>query len=625
MTRHPRSRLSAPSTATIIFQPQGHQLEVSADTSVLDAALSAGLAIESLCAGQGTCGKCRIRVMAGDAGDPTAVERQHLSAAELAAGLRLACQVFVAGSLTVSIPEGARRHAQRIVIEGALTEVPHDPAVTKVCVTVAPPTIENPAADAERLLAAGGERAPAPLPHPVARDLPTLLAESNRLTVVLHDGRPISIERGDTTDVCYGMAFDIGTTTVVGYLIDLTTGSQRAVAAAMNPQVAHGDDVISRIQFAGDPESRETLTTEIIEIINRLIGRAAADADVGADDIYEITAVGNTTMTHLALDLDPSGLGHSPYAPVVTASQSLPAASLGIAVGSRARLYVLPAVAGYVGADTVGVILATGMDETSANTVAVDIGTNGEVVVAAGGRILVTSTAAGPAFEGARISQGMRAADGAIERVEIGDDIVLRTVEGPPRGICGSGLIDAVAELVRVGAITESGQLLSAEAAPATVPEAVRRRLRQADGATAVELARAEDAADNVPVLLTQHDVRELQLAKGALAAGIRLLLSEVGVAGDDIEEILLAGAFGNYVRKESAVAIGLLPDLPLERIRSVGNAAGAGARLALTSRAMRARAEAIARRAEHVELSFLPQFYDAFTEGMTLGRWRPR
>jgi uncharacterized 2Fe-2S/4Fe-4S cluster protein (DUF4445 family) len=461
------------------------------------------------------------------------------------------------------------------------------------------------------------------VPITVARDLPALLAaDGGRVTAVLRDGATILLEPGDTVNHCFGMAFDIGTTTVVGYLMDLNTGRQRSVASAMNPQVAHGDDVISRIQFAGDPDGRSTLSGEIIETVNRLIGRAAAQAGVRGDEIYEITAVGNTTMMHLALDLDPSGLGQSPYVPVLTAPALVPAASLGIAVRSAARLYALPSIAGYVGADTVGVILSTGMDKAAGAILAVDIGTNGEVAVAAGGRLLVSSTAAGPAFEGARISQGMRAAEHAVERVEIKDDVIIRTVAGEPGGICGSGLIDAVAELVRLGIVTEAGQLLSADAVSAEVPAAVRQRLRDTDDGTVFELAHADEAVDTTPVALTQRDVRELQLAKGAIAAGIRLLLEEAEVAPDAIDEILLAGAFGNYVRKESAVAIGLLPNLPLDRIHSVGNAAGAGAKLALTSRSRRARAEAIASRAQHIELSFLPTFYDAFTESMALRHW---
>jgi uncharacterized 2Fe-2S/4Fe-4S cluster protein (DUF4445 family) len=590
---------------------------------VLDAAAAAGLAIESLCAGRGTCGKCRVQVLSGDVGEPDGAERQHLSPSELKAGFRLACRLPVSGPLTIHIPDAALRHAQRIVVEGATAETVHDPAVTKVCIALPPATTEDPAPDAERLLTRLGDRVTGGVPHGVARDLPlTLAAGEGRVTAVMHDGSLISVEPGDTSGSCFGVAFDIGTTTVVGYLIDLNTGSQRSVAAAMNPQVAHGDDIISRIQFASDAEGRETLTSQLIETLNRLLGRAAAEAGVRADHVYEITAVGNTTMMHLALELDPSGLGQSPYAPVVTAPLLLPAANVGIAVNSRTPLYALPGIAGYVGADTVGVALATGLDEATAPTVAVDIGTNGEVAVAAGGRLLVSSTAAGPAFEGARIRHGMRAADGAIERVEIADDVILRTVEGAPAGLCGSGLIDAVAELVRLGIITESGQLLAADAAPASAPDAVRRRLRETEEGIVFELASAEDAANGTAVVLTQHDVRELQLAKGAIAAGISLLLEEVGVAAEQVEEVLLAGAFGNYVRKESAVAIGLLPDLPLDRIRSVGNAAGAGAKLALISRAMRARAEAIARRAEHVELSFRSRFYDAFTEAMALRRW---
>jgi uncharacterized 2Fe-2S/4Fe-4S cluster protein (DUF4445 family) len=452
----------------------------------------------------------------------------------------------------------------------------------------------------------------------VARELPERLRELEFNAAAVVIGRDVVwLDKPSTAEACYGVALDIGTTTLVGYLVDLVTGRQVAVAGRANPQAAYGDDVIARIEFCGrEKDGARTLQGMVVGAINEIVAEACRKAGIKPSAVYEATVVGNTTMNHLLLKLPTGPIARAPFVAASASAHETSAKDLGLKIHPRGRVYTAPLIAGFVGADTVGVILATGMHESDRLRLAIDIGTNGEIVLGTRERLLACSTAAGPAFEGARIRYGMRAATGAIDRVDLeGDRLVLHTIDDAPAvGLCGTGLIDAVAALVAAGVINSTGLM---QAAGGSVRPALARRITGAGGDTGFVLAAKGETQSGHPILLTQRDVREVQLAKGAIAAGIQTLLAEFGASAEDVEEVLLAGAFGNFIRPDRARAIGLIPPVPLERVKFVGNAAGAGARMLLVNRDLRRVADDVARGVEHVELSRRPDFQARFAEAM--------
>jgi uncharacterized 2Fe-2S/4Fe-4S cluster protein (DUF4445 family) len=606
------------------FLPDKRKVRVAAGTSIAEAAQEAGIELETPCGGEGRCGKCRVKIVRS-APAATGEEVKLLGEDLVHAGFRLACRCRPATDLTIYVPPQSRRIEQSILVEGIARELMLDPAIVKCDLQLPAPSLDDQRGDLDRLLrGAGRPRARCDLA--LLRGLSACLRGAAwEVTAVFAQDELIAVEPGDTSDAGYGIAFDIGTTTIVGYLIDLATGHQVAVASDTNAQVAHGEDIVTRIQFASEhANGLALLRNDVVGGVNHIIRECCRSAGIAAEQIYEVTIVGNTCMHHLLLGLPPEQLAVLPYVATVTAAQYLRAADLDIVINPAGRAYVLPNIAGFVGADTVGVILAADLDHSEALRVAIDIGTNGEVVVAGGGRIMACSTAAGPAFEGATISRGMRATSGAMDSVTIGDDVSFTTINGgSARGICGSGLIDAVAELRRVGVIDESGRMLPPSRA-GELPGAIGRRLRGDDDRPEFVLAWAEQSHDGRPLTLSARDVRQLQLAKGALYTGVDILLDEFGADASQVEEMLLAGAFGNYVKRESAVAVGLIPALPLERIRSIGNAAGVGAKLALAARSMRGRAEELVGRVEYVELSRRSDFHLRFADAMMLAPLLP-
>jgi len=454
----------------------------------------------------------------------------------------------------------------------------------------------------------------------VIRELPERLRALDFRPAVVAIGRDIvSLERPGTSDACYGMAFDIGTTTLVGYLMDLGTGKVVAVASRANPQAAYGDDVVARIEYCGRSEDgARRLHDLVVGALNEMVAEACRKAAVKPSVVYEATVVGNTTMNHLLLRLPVAPIARAPFVAAAASAHSVSARDLGLRIHPRGRVYTAPLVASFVGADTVGVILATGMHTSDRLRLAIDIGTNGEIVLGTRERLLACSTAAGPAFEGARIRYGMRAATGAIDHVDLEDGrLVLHTIdEAPAIGLCGTGLIDAVAALLEAGVVDPSGRMRARGDAGALAPS-LARRIIGADGETGFVLADKDETHSGHPILLTQRDIREVQLAKGAMAAGVAVLLDEYGARAADIEEVLLAGAFGNFIRPERALAIGLIPPVPIEKVRFVGNAAGSGARMLLVNRDLRRVADDVARGVEHVELSRRPDFQARFAEAM--------
>ncbi len=614
---------------TLNFLPDGKRVQVPRGATLLEAAAHAGITLQSSCGGRGACGKCRVR-LAASAPAPTAADLRHFSEEELQDGFRLACLCHAETDGAVEVPHSSRLLREKIHLEAVGRAVEVEQSVWKVCLHLPKPSLSDQRADLSRVMDSLGNGVLPPSDLGLLRDLPARLRQADfNITAVLSDGELAEVEPGDTSDHLYGLAFDIGTTTIVGYLMHLETGTQAAVASAVNPQAQFGDDVISRISHASTaPDGLTRLQEEVVGALNRILQEASREAGVDPNHIYEITVVGNTCMTHLLLGIDPASLATLPYVAVNSLAQVVAARELGIHINPRGRVHILPGIGGFVGADTIGVILASGLEEPRGLRIAVDIGTNGEVVVAKEGRLLACSTAAGPAFEGARISQGMRAASGAIDQVSLANPrgeaaldsgLSIHTIDGTPaRGLCGSGLVDAVAALREAGLITPAGRLLEAKLAPASAGP-LRNRLEGEGSETRFVLVAAEDSATGEPVHLTSRDVRELQLAKAAICAGILVMLEEAGGDLEEVEEFLLAGAFGNYIRRESALAIGLIPALPPAKVKPIGNAAGLGARLALASKSMRSLAKEVARRVEYVELSERAAFYRRFADAMML------
>ncbi len=603
------------------FQPSGSVADVSPGTPLLSAAQAAGVAIESPCGGHGTCGKCRV-LIDGDAGPLSKAEERTLTPEEIAEGYRLACQSVVASDLLVRIPESSQLYNVSILSQGLTREVALEPWVARIWLTVPPVTLEHQTSDLAALERAW-EREGYDELHPsitLLRHLPAALrAEDGFISVVVADGEAIDVLPGTDPSPVLGLAFDIGTTTIVGYLMDLTTGRELAVSSLLNPQTQFGDDVVSRIEHIRDaPDGLGELQDRVIGAINRIATETCRVAGVSTTSIYGLSIVGNTTMQHLLLGVDPSALARSPYVPVITDPVCLPAERLGIAVHPEAHVWTIASIAGWVGADTVGVILATGQHQDDEISLAIDIGTNGEMTLGSRGRLVACSTAAGPAFEGAHLSCGMRAASGAIDQVSINGNVHWHTIgDAPPRGICGSGLVDLIAEMLDAGILRDSGTMRKLEDLEELGQPLLAMRMRQDGRHRAFDLALADEGADGRPVRVTQRDVRELQLAKGAMRAGIEILLHELGVTYEDVARVYLAGAFGNYIRPESALRIGLLPSFPNAEIVPVGNAAGSGAKLALLSRSAREETAEIVKLVEYLELSVLPEFQDRFAAAM--------
>ncbi len=589
----------------VTFKREGKDVIIPYGKTLLYAAYEGGLSLDATCGGKGTCGKCKVKVR-GSVSDPTQEEKAHLSSEELQDGLRLACQARALGDVIVdSIND---RASQKILVHGVEEPIIVSPSIQKIYLELPLPSLEDQRSDFQRLkdtlkirnLVADLE---------VIQDLPQVLRGNDfKVTAVLKGEELIGVEEGDTTLKSYGLAFDIGTTTVVGTLMNIAHGSQLGVSSGLNGQADFGADVISRINFAKEhPYGLRRLKEKIIEVLNEIINDLLEESKVNRENIYEVVVVGNTCMQHLFLEIDPINLALMPYVSVTKEPMTLKAKDLGISINKAGDVYMLPSIAGFVGADTVAVGLATYLEKSPEVKLVVDIGTNGEILLGSSKKLLACSTAAGPAFEGAQIKYGMRGTTGAIEAFQIhGDDISYKVIDNvPPKGICGSGLIDIMAELLKAGIIDGTGRILS----PGEIGPNFRTRI--------VEGENGYDFVVAPGILLTQGDVRQLQLAKGAIYAGIQILKEVLGTEDDEISQILLTGAFGNYIRKESAKAIGLLPDIPLERIKSIGNAAGVGAKMALLSIKERDRAVELSESIEYVELSNSLKFQEEFMNAM--------
>jgi uncharacterized 2Fe-2S/4Fe-4S cluster protein (DUF4445 family) len=611
------------------------ELGVAAGTTILKAAHDGGVDVTATCGGRGRCTSCRVKFVAGTVPPPTIMDEIQLGDDLVREGYRLSCQCAVTEPVTVQVAPPLDERAFQILGAGPGVGglgIRIDSGVAKELVKVSLPREEHhQTSDLEQLAAAVGV-APESVGVSVLAALPQALRDDPSgvtVTTFAETGARravIAVERGDTTAMQFGLAIDVGTTSVVTSLIELASGEQLASVSSLNPQAVFGGDLMSRIAFAQfNPANLRKLQMRIVGLLNQHVAEACRISGVLPKWIYKAVVVGNTCMHHLLLGIDPSYVGLAPYAPVMRHPLIIAARELPLKIAPEARVCLLPLVAGFVGADAVAVALATRLADSPSLRLAVDIGTNGEVLLGSRERLLACSAPAGPALEGAQIRHGMRGAQGAIDRVSIDDDVVVHTIgEAPALGICGSGLIDLVAGLLDAGVVDWTG-LIRVEARDSLAP-ALRDRVAMRGEERVFVVLRPGEAGARHEIVLSQDDVRQVQLAKGAIASGIAMLLHVAAVPLDRLDELMLAGGFGNYLSIPSAIRIGLIPALPPSRVRYVGNAAALGAQLCLLAESERARAAAIAGRIEHVSLAAHPDFEQLFVDAMNFprARWLP-
>jgi uncharacterized 2Fe-2S/4Fe-4S cluster protein (DUF4445 family) len=527
--------------------------------------------------------------------------------------VRLACRSTVTGKSVVRFLDDARQK-HRILSDGVLPPFDLEPSITKRYLELTPPSLSDNCDDLRRLERALGCELPADLTLEFLQQLPGVLRTGGyRVTVVYAGDRPIGIEPGDTTMQACGVAVDIGTTTVVAALVDLRSGEELATASMINPQKSYGLDVLSRIQYLREePAALRTLSHLIREELDRLISDLCEQAAIDRANIYEVAVAGNATMTHLFLGVDATGIGASPYVPAFTGSATVPARAVDLSIAPFGLVYCLPSVSGYIGADIVAGLLASEIDRSEQIALLIDIGTNGEIVLGSTQGLYACSCAAGPALEGMNIGSGMRAAEGAIEQVHIDGTVAIRTIgDKPAVGICGSGIIDAVAELVKVGALGRSGRFVRLTGDETPLPWHSRLK-REGTGRFVLS------DGGGAEIAVSQKDIRQVQLAKGAILSGILSLTAQLGISLPDIERVYIAGAFGHHVRKESLARLGVFPRECLERVVLIGNSSKSGAMMTLLSRKKRAEAERLARQVSYIELSCYPGYDRLFADSLS-------
>ena len=604
-----------PARVDLRFRPDGPQVRVPAGVTVFDAASWNGVAIDSTCGGHGTCKKCKVRVLAGHS-PVSEIDIRAFSAAELRDGWRLACRALAESDLEIEVPPLTTRPKAATV--GVGRQVILRPAAQKRYLELSEPSLSDQRSDAERVLASVDDLE-LRIEVSVLRRLGRVLRAADfKVTAVIVDDLLTDVQPGDTTSRLYGIAFDLGTTTVVATLLDLTTGTPLAVASMLNKQQPFGADVITRISATMlKPDALDTLTALARQTLAELASEVCAQAGTDPADVAEIALAGNATMTHLALGIDPEPIGVAPF---IMAARQLPAVSaaeLDLPVHAASPVFTFPAFGAYVGGDITAGLLAAGMNRDARVRLFIDIGTNCEIVLGNRDWLLATAAPAGPAFEGAAIRCGMRAADGAIEVVSVTpDDVSLQVIgDTAPAGLCGSGLVDAVAGLISVGLLDRSGRFVTTEQAAQAAPVLAPRLTMLGQERVFVLHWSGEPGDVTSSIYLSQRDVRELQFAKAAIATGWRVLLDEAGLQPDGIQQVLLAGSFGSYLSPSSAIALGLVPRLPVLRIISAGNVAGEGAKMALLSMRERAAAQAMVGEVRYVELSDRADFNDAFVD----------
>lgn len=604
-------------TCNVDFEPVGRRGECQSKESLLACARQLGVGLSSICGGKGSCHSCKVQVLSGTVSKPTPSETETFSPQELKAGWRLACQTYPHTNVKVHVPAESMTTSQRLQVEGQEVTVRPQASVRAYPIKLAIPSLEAPQADADNLLEKLNQK------HQLnctRVDIGALRVLSDQLRswkwqcqAAVRNDQVIALLPPKSHPL--GLAIDLGTTKIAGYLINLSDGQTLAAKGVMNPQISHGEDIISRINGAvHSPEERVQIQQLAAEAISQLGADLCTEVGANIEEIVEAVVVGNTAMHHLFLGLPVRQLALAPFVPAVSRALDIKARSLGINIAPGAYVHLLPNLAGFVGADHVAMLLATGVAPKKGPIVALDIGTNTEVSLIYDGNIVTTSCASGPAFEGGHIKYGMRAATGAIERLQIsGDKIQYQTIgEAPPVGICGSGILDALAQLYLAKAVDEGGRMT-----------ADHPRVRSYRGQREFVLVSKEERKGQPAITINQHDVRELQLAKAAIRSGIQALLEASGVPEKKIKQVIIAGAFGTYINVASAVEIGMLPSLPLTRFLQAGNAAGMGAKLALISLKSRAQAQALTSRVRYIELASAPGFEQTFMQASYLGQYR--
>jgi uncharacterized 2Fe-2S/4Fe-4S cluster protein (DUF4445 family) len=603
---------------TINFQPLGRRVSIQPEQSLLDAAQDSGIDIASICGGVGICNSCKVRLIKGQLSPLTQEEMAIFSDAEIESGFRLACQAIPLTDLTIEIPPESLSTPQRLQIEGQAQVEQIDPVVTPVELEIPIPTISDLRSDQSRVkevLIDAGISLPVDFMPPVLEELsPTLRNNHWQVMLAMRKNAIISILPSSTP--LLGLAVDVGTTKLAAYLCELSTGIILAQAGVMNPQTAFGEDVISRISYTNTHfDGRKLLQGRLMDTLNQLIDDLCQKAGESGHpftqvQIVEAVVVGNTAMHHLFAGLPVFQLGIAPYVPAVSDALEIDASQVGLKIAPGAKIYLPANIAGYVGADHVAMLLSTGVWQNPNPTIALDIGTNTEISLIHNHQVIACSCASGPAFEGAHIQAGMRAAPGAIERVEvIKGELRTQTIDHlAPTGICGSGILDAVACMRQVGALDHRGSFIPGYPA-----------IRQDDHNREFLLVEHTQTGTGKDLVITRKDVNEIQLAKGAIRTGIDVLLEVAGIPAEAIEDFIIAGAFGTYINIPSAIHIGMFPPLPLNKFKQVGNAAGAGARQMLLSSQQRLLAENLARRVKYIELSTYPNFTSIFSRSLFL------
>jgi uncharacterized 2Fe-2S/4Fe-4S cluster protein (DUF4445 family) len=595
------------------LEPIGRRVIVPIETTILAAAQLAGVELASICGGIGTCGACRVRLIEGKLSPLTLTEREELNHDELVSGIRLACQACVMDSVRVDIPPESLTTSQRLQVEGREVHVELDPIIHTYQVELIPPGLTDLRSDLTRLqgyLQCQGHREFA-IRYPALVELSTILRENNwKATVVTRDNEIITLLPPDMN--VYGLAIDVGTTKLAAYLVNLENGEIVSKAGAMNPQIGYGEDVISRIAYVNEnKDGLKTLQRKLVDTLNDLTVQLTSEAGISHQQIVDAVVVGNTAMHHILAGLPVNQLGTSPYVPAVSDELEIPNNLLGLKISPSASIYLPPNIAGYVGADHVAMLIAAEAAQHRQNAhaiVSLDIGTNTEISLYYWGRHLCCSCASGPAFEGAHIRDGMRAAPGAIERVRMEDaEVHIQTINNRPAvGICGSGILDTVSGLLAIKILDERGVFKGKHA-----------RLRQNSNRHEFILVPSSQSGHGREIIVTRRDVNEIQLAKGAIRAGVEVLLDEVGITENDIDEFIVAGAFGTYIDLESAIHVGMFPDIPRDRFRQIGNAAGLGAKGLLISKRLRKQAKEIAKVVDYIELTTHPGFTRAYMDAL--------
>jgi len=600
-------------TFTLDFEPIGRRGECPSGCTILECAHSLGINIVNVCGGGRSCGSCVVQVINGEVSPIADAEREHLDNNEFARGFRLACCAHPESDCKIKIPQKSLTTPQRTQIEGQEIIIQPDPLTRTLFVELSPPTIDDLRSDADRLsdrLVADFDLETVRFDYAALKELPTILREYDwRVNVIIRNEEVVALFPAEATPL--GIAVDLGTTKIAVYLIDLESGETLRSTGLMNPQIAYGEDVITRLLAAQkDPESSHKFQKIIVEAINEATAVLCQKAEKLPCHIVEFVIVGNTAMHHLILGLPVKQLGRAPYVPAVSSAIDIKAREIGLHGSAGAYLHSLPNIAGFVGADHVAMLLAVEIHKKQGVVLAVDIGTNTEICLANRGIFTSLSTASGPAFEGAHIKHGMRAAAGAIERFQIiNGNHEYQTIEDSPAvGLCGSGILDVIAQLRKSGIINRRGKILD-------------HSLVRGDGKNKEYLLVSpnDQNSENAEVTITQKDIKEIQLAKGAIRTGINVLLKENNLTMNDLDQVIIAGAFGTYLDVNSAVEIGMLPDIPRESILQVGNAAGMGAKLVLISAKQREEARVLANQINYIELAGDPDFMKIFAKAMYL------